>query len=196
LLPEKPCMLHAMTRRTAEFAAPVKTADAESKAAVETREVAETKEAVAQPTREAAIPAMRPVGQPDIAQPAAKSRTFCRYKWFDGAEAKLTVLVDIGGVDGKVFNDEDLLRAFAKSVGAPAHAYCLEEQKSGRVQESMMTGEGSLKETAAADNAIPDRIEVYIGDPGALPRIRKAFAVSSDGGSFWTIIEPDRLVAR
>jgi uncharacterized protein YecT (DUF1311 family) len=196
LLPEKPCMLDAMTRRATEFAAPAKTAGVETKAVAEPREVAETKEAVAQPTREAAIPAMRPLGQPDIAQSTAESRTFCRYKWFDGAEAKLTVLVDIGGVDGKVFNDEDSLRAFAKSVGGTAHAWCVDEQKAARVKESTMTGEGSLKETAAADNAIPDRIEVYIGDPGALPLIRKAFAVSSDGGSFWTIIEPDRLVAR
>jgi uncharacterized protein len=190
LLPAKPCMLQAMSQRTVEFAAPAKTADAEPKA------VAETKEAVAQPTRDATIPAARPVSQPETVQPAAKSQTFCRYKWFDGAEAKLTVLTDIASVDGKVFNDEDSLRAFAKSVGATAHAYCLDEQKSGRVKESTMTSEGKLKEAAAADNAIPDRIEVYVGDPGALPRIRKAFAISSDGGSFWTIIEPEKLVAR
>ena len=80
-------------------------------------------------------------------------------------------------------------------AGATAHADCLDQQKSGRMKESTMTGEGRLKETAAADNAIPDRVEVYIGDPGVLPRIRKAFAVSSDGGSFWTIIEPEKLVA-
>jgi uncharacterized protein len=196
LLPAKPCMLQAMAQRTAEFAAPAKTADAEPKAAPETKTVAERKEAVAPPTREAPIPATRSASQPEAVQPAAKSQTFCRYKWFDGAEAKLTVLVDIASVDGKVFNDEDSLRAFAKSVGAMAHTHCLDEQKSGRVKEATMTGEGQLHEAAAADNAIPDRVEVYIGDPGVLPRIRKAFAVSSDGGSFWTIIEPEKLVAR
>ena len=195
LLPAKPCMLQAMAQRTAEFAAPAKTAGGEPKAAPETKAVAETKEAVAQLAREATIPATQ-ASQSETVRPAAKSQTFCRYKWFDGAEAKLTVLVDIASVDGKVFNDEDSLRAFAKSVGATAHAYCLDEQKSGRVKESTMTGEGRLKETAAADNAIPDRVEVYIGDPGVLPRIRRAFAVSSDGGSFWTIIEPEKLVAR
>jgi uncharacterized protein len=208
LLPVKPCMLQAMAQRTAEFAAPVKTADAEPKTVPEPKAVAETnavpdtkavveaKETVAQPVREAAIPATRSASQAETVQTAAKSPTFCRYKWFDGAEAKLTVLVDIGSVDSNVFNDEDSLRAFAKSIGAPAHAYCLNEQKAGRVKESMMTSEGRLRETVAADNAIPDRIEVYIGDPGALPRTRKAFAVSSDGGSFWTIIEPEKFAAR
>jgi len=46
------------------------------------------------PRARRAIPATHPAGQPETAQPAAKSQTFCRYKWFDGAEAKLTVLVD------------------------------------------------------------------------------------------------------
>jgi uncharacterized protein YecT (DUF1311 family) len=196
LLPAKSCMLQAMAQRTAEFAASAKAASAEPKADAETKAIAETKEAVAPPTHEAAIATTRSASQPETVQPAAKSQTFCRYKWFDGAEAKLTVLVDIGGIDGKVFNDEDSLRAFAKSIGATAHAYCLDQQKAGRVNDTTMTGDGKPREAVAADNAIPDRVEVYIGDPGALPRIRKAFAVSSDGGSFWTIIEPEKLVAR
>ena len=201
LLAAKPCMLQAMAQRTAEFAAPAKTAIAEpqtlpeTKSEPQTKAVAETKKAIARPVREAALPAARAI-RPEPVKAAAKSQTFCRYKWFDAADAKLTVLVDIASVDGKVFSDEDSLRAFAKSVGAAAHAWCLDEQKAGRVKESTMTGEGSLNETAAADNAIPDRIEVYVGDPGALPRLRKAFAVSSDGGSFWTIIEPEKMVAR
>jgi uncharacterized protein len=196
LLSAKPCMLQAMTQRAVEFAAPAKAASAEPKAVSEPKTAPETKEAVAAPPREPAIPATRSVSQSETVQSAAKSQTFCRYRWFDGAEAKLTVLTDIGSVDGKVFNDEDSLRAFAKSVGAAAHASCMEEQKAGLVKEATMTGEGTLKETAAADNAIPDRIEIYVGDPAALPRIRKAFAVSSDGGSFWTIIEPEKFVAR
>jgi uncharacterized protein YecT (DUF1311 family) len=177
LMAAKPCMLEAISQRTAQLAPPAKTETADTTQGVAAR-------AIAAPSAPVASPA---------AQATPNSRTFCRWKRTDDAEAKLTVFAALAAADSSALADENALRAYVKDIGAAAEAYCLNEQKMARLKETILTPEGRFRETPASDNMIPDRIEVFIGDLAKLPGARKVFAVSSDAGSFWTIIEPAAL---